>query len=479
MYPEYSLYDILEVENHPSLLEFKCAETGLLLWPLVRNRFLRSIIFDLVYDTQLSKRYSHRNYGAMLQVIAKSIIHNIKHMHQTQCKVLIMATGAGNVIKNGRWFNRLGDHFAIAANRDTLLIENLFDCRWPFPRHNAHVLFHTPFKMRGMLAGRIFTKASHRRLAEDLISLARSRAKTHLNWELGDEKSSYLSRFLARQISTLPFLRQNYEQMLELTNATVVIKEEGCYGHSGVLNATARDMGLVVAEYQHGMVSAGHDVYNVAPILKQSNAYKKMLPQYFLGYGQWWNDQINIPVTKIAIGNPHRTEQSKLFSERHFAKSDILVLGDGIKTEMYLDLAKCLSEKIGKISRVVFRPHPLECSNVFSTYPNGRIADIRIDNNSDIYESFCSAHTVVSEVSTGLFEAVGLVDRVFIWDTPRARFGYPIHPFVPFSDATDLIEKICNNREGYLNFQKPNQFWAPDWRKNYLTFLRDIGGVSC
>ena len=476
---EYCLYDLLEVENHPSLLEFKCAETGLLLWPLVRIQFLRSFIYDLMYDAKLINRCHHRNYSVALLSIAKSIMHNIKHMHQARCNVLIMATGAGNVIKEGCWFNRLSDHFALAANRDTLVVEDLFEWRWPFPRHNEHVLFHTPLQMRGMLSGRLLARDRHKRLAENLISLARSRAKKHLNWELGDERSTLMSSFLTHQIAGMPFRRRAYEQMLALTGAKVIIKEEGCYGHSGVLNATARDMGLVVAEYQHGVISAGHDAYNVAPTLARSSAYRKTLPQFFLGYGQCWNDQINTPVDKIAIGNPHRTEQLRLFADRNVAKSDILVLGDGIETDMYFGLARSIATGIGKDLRVVFRPHPLERAKVFSAYSVGCVGDVHIDRNPDIYESFCSAHAVVSEVSTGLFEAVGLADRVFLWNTLKARFSYPIHPFASFSDAIDLIEKIRNSDEGYLNLQSADQVWAPEWRENYLTFLRDIGGVSC
>lgn len=344
---EYCLNDLLEVENHPSLLEFKCAETSLLLWPLVRIQFLRSIYHDLIYDVPLINTCPHRNYSVALPAIAKSIIHNIKHRHQARCSVLLMATGSGHIMKEGRWFNRLSDHFALAANRDTLVIEDLFEWRWPFSRHNERLLFHTPLQIRGALSGRLVARHRHKRLAEKLIRLVRSRAKKLLNYDLGDERAAFLSKFLTGQIAAIPFRRRAYEQMLARTGAKVVIKEEGCNGgNSGVLNATARDMGLVVAEYQHGAISAGHYAYNVAPTLARSSAYRKILPQFFLGYGQWWNDQINVPLTKIAIGNPHRTEQLRLFADKHATKSDILVLGDGFETEIYLGFAKELARII-------------------------------------------------------------------------------------------------------------------------------------
>lgn len=476
---EVNLYDILEVENHPSLLEFKCAETGLLVWPLARFRFLRNILYDLMFDSPFVNNWLHGNYSDALLPIAKSIKHNIKHRHQAQCKILIMSSGSGHVLKGGRWFDRLTEYFASAAREDTLTVERLFKWRWPFPRHNEHVVFETPIQIRGALSGRLLVRNRHKRFAADLVHLARSRAKKYLNWELGDERTAVLTSVLARQIAAIPFRQRAYHRMLTQTDAKVVIRDQGCYGFSGVLNATAREMGLVVAEYQHGAVTASHDAYNVAPTLAQSSAYRKMLPQFFLGYGQWWNDQINIPLTKIAIGNPHRTEQLKLFSNRQASKSDILILGDGIQSEKYLDLAINIAAVIGHDFQVVFRPHPLESKKILAASSKNFIEDVRIDRDRDIYESFCTAHAVVSEVSTGLFEAVGLADRIFLWNTPRARFAYPAHPFTPFSNVGELVEKIHNRDTRFLNIQNANQIWAPNWRENYMRFLRENCGVAC
>src|SRR5207342_2453626 len=85
--------------------------------------------------------------------------------------------------------------------------------------------------------------------------------------------------------------------------------EDASFGHMAVFNATARRLGVTVAEFQHGMVSKGHDAYNVAPTLAASEAYRRTQPTAFLAYGSWWNDQFNAPVDgKVVIGNPHRTE---------------------------------------------------------------------------------------------------------------------------------------------------------------------------
>ena len=112
--------------------------------------------------------------------------------------------------------------------------------------------------------------------------------------------------FCARQVAGYPLKRKWQMSWLERVKPRLLLVEEGCYGHMAVFNATAREYGVGVAEFQHGLVTGGHDVYNVAPALEQSEAYRRTLPDYFLGYGAWWNRQFNTPTRKVVIGNPHR-----------------------------------------------------------------------------------------------------------------------------------------------------------------------------
>lgn len=477
MAAELRLQDILAVENDPELLGFKCPDSGFLLWPLVRVQFLRCILSDLLYETQLMSLSYSRNYRAALPAIARAAFHNLTHRQQLQGKVMLIATGAGNALKNGRWFNRLSDHFALAAASDTVVVEDLDEWRWPYPRHNQRVLIHTPLRVYGSMLGRLFERNCHRRLAERLIAYVRARAKRLLGWELGDQRAAFLIEMVARHAAAIPMLRRAYERLFARTGARLVIKEDGCYGHSGIINRAAKDFGLVVAEYQHGAVSAGHDAYNLAAALAASDAYRRTLPDFFLGYGTWWNNQIDVPLTKIAIGNPHRSEQLVLLDGKLAGKSDVLILGDGIETELYLGFARRLASAGNTGLRVVFRPHPMERSKVMSVTAGGCAGKVHIDQNKDIYESFCTAHAVVSEVSTGLFEAAGLADRVFIWDTPKARFGYPTHPFAAVSGADDLAVQIKGGVAGRLAIENIEGLWAPNWRANYLSFIRDKAGA--
>lgn len=471
-----TLDDILQVEDEAGLLDFKCSQTGILLWPMVRTPFFRAIMSDMLYGTPMSGAAPAVPKLKAIATLGKAVIHNAIHGRHAKADIVLMATGMGGLIKDGVWFNRLCDHFAMANRDQTLVIEDFFNWQWPTPRHNDRMLFHAPIQAVAAALGRIACLEAHRSLSRRLIALVSQRAKQILGWDMGPERTAILVDLLARRYAAMPWLYRSYLSMLEQIAPKILIKEEACYGPSAVLMWAAKDLGIATAEYQHGAISSGHDAYNLAPLLRNSSEYKKTLPDYFLGYGKWWNDQINVPVRKIAIGNPHRAEQIKRYADcSEQRRTDILVLGDGIETDLYVNLALELAERIKSEFSVVFRPHPLERAVVYAKYLNGTAGAVRIDKNDDIYKSFTTAHVVISELSTGLFEAVGLANKIFIWNTAKARFSFPNHPFRVFDDAGDLVRKLLQDDKNELTPEQNRGIWEPDWRATYQSFLADLG----
>lgn len=466
-----NLEGILAVEDDSTFLDFKCPETGYLLWPLIRQDFIKLIISDLLYKS--APRISLNldvNYSIALPSLVKANFHNLWFGNSVRGDVLLMASGAGLFVRDGKWFNRLSDYFALANSQQTMVLEDFFNWNWPQPRENKKVIYHAPMQTYFALMGRLSIKQSHVRQGKNIVSHFKSRAKDILDWDLNTSATLNFEHRMARKIAELPIRKKMYENLLKQKGTKLVIKEEGCYGHSSILNRTAREMGVVVAEYQHGTINVGHDAYNVAPKLLSGSEYKYTLPQHFLSYGEWWHQYLALPVNKIAIGNPHRETQISRLAIRN-VKMDILVLGEGIETEMSVDLAIFLSENLTGW-RVVFRPHPLERANLINLLTRKKIGKVVVDQNLDIYNAFCNAHVVVGEVSTGLYEALGLADRVLIWDTPKSRFFYRTHPFASFIDANDLLEKIKDGNTGLLDIQSVHSVWADDWEGNYKNFLK-------
>jgi hypothetical protein len=472
-----TLKDILKVENDQRILDVRCTQTGIPLWTMIRVPFIRMIMSDLLYGTPLNGDVASGSKFRAISSLSKALLHNIRlGKDSKKADILLMSHGLGNQLKDGLWFNRLGDHFALARSNQTLLVEDFFKWQWPFPRHNQTILLHAPTQAFAAFAGKISSGRHHREQAHHLVSIIQDNARQLLGWELGEKRFDWLVNSLARKSAAIPWLYGYYQRLLEQVQPKILIKEEACYGPSSVMIRAARDLGIHTAEYQHGSVSAGHDAYNFADLICTDHEYQKTLPDYFLSYGRWWSEQINVPIKKVDIGNPHRTarlEEYRCYPPQE--RIDVLILGDGIETDLYLRLAQQLVNTMDERFQIVFRPHPLEKSHVIERFPEGRIDKIKIDLNSDIYQSFFSAHAVVSELSTGLFEAVGLVSNIFIWDTAKARFCYPQHPFNTFSDSNDLVNQLSSCAQKNLNAVQESDIWQPDWRKNYDGFLAGLG----
>lgn len=467
-----SLQNILEIENDPSLLGVKCPNTGLMLWPLVRQELIQWVISQHVYKSSPLINLSPRilNRSKALSSFIKAEWHNLTNTNESS-QILLMATGAGLITKNNHLFNRLSDHFAMSDHANTLVMEDLFNWNWPRNRANKKVIYHTPIQAKFSLASRLKTSSKHFLIAKQLLDIFASNLSRVLGEKLPENIYDVVQQRLSRKIAILPTKKKFYQKLFSHVQPSLLIKEEGCYGHSGVINHTAREMGIYVAEYQHGAINAGHDAYNHASHLISNFHYQSLLPNALLSYGEWWHQYINLPVEKIVIGNPHRSEMLKEMTGCKKDNNEILVLGDGIETQMYLELAVFLSRNLPSFN-VVFRPHPLEREKLAKILPTIQMDKLAIDSRLDIYDSFRNAHVVINEVSTGLFEAVGLVDRILIWDTPKSRFYFPSHPFESFTEREELLFKIQNTSHGLVTTTQAEKIWASNWLLNYQHFTR-------
>lgn len=477
MKQELMLSDILRIEDSVTIPGVTCPDTGIPLWTAMRTPFLRMIIGEMLYSVPIVNEAGTIRSGSRLSEVAmitKSFAYNACRIRSLNSKypVAVMATGARLVENKGSYFNNLSDYFVSAASNKTIVIEDLFDWRWPFPRHNNNVLIHTPLRVEGALNGRLRAR-SYREPARALVDLVSQRAKELLGWDTSEIRRQWLEKICTHGAASFLSRYLRYQSIFKKTGARLLIKEEACYGGADNASAilAAKHLGMVTAEYQHGVVSSGHDAYNFASAVSDNDAYRQILPDYFLTYGSWWGEQINAPVKKIIIGNPHRSETVGLSSSVRADSRKILVLGDGIETAVYLELCDRLAAALGSAGEVVFRPHPLEKARVWSKYPEGFVGKVQIDTHQDIYSSFRDAGAVVSEVSTGLFEAIGLVPKVFIWNTHKARFGFPVHPFQGFSNANELAHMCLDSSAGLVDAKQMESIWAPNWQRNYLDFI--------
>lgn len=469
-----SLQEILELENDRNILDFRCPATDYLVWPLIRNAFLRLIIGDVFYDEPYVSLSRPKRGCLFYRTLIRGLLHNLFSQNYTQSDILIYATGS-HVLKKNSFFNRLADDFCFAAPQKTLLIESLpLDYSWPSSRFNKRFFSDVTILLNQHFAREFSVKSGQKqaalRTAKKTVDYFQEKAHSLFGWDLEEKRKNYLIESLARKIAVIPSQQRIYKKLFQKTHSKLFIREEGCYGGSFILNNIANEYGLITAEYQHGIVHEGHDAYNYSETLRASPAMRNGLPRYFLGYGKWWHELINVPTKKVIIGSPFRSSCVALFKQSSQPK-DLLFLGHGLDTDKYLALCKQLQLPLEGNYRIVFRPHPMERYKFEQTKA---FDGIRIEWDKDLYKALESVAILVSETSTGLFEAIGLTDRIFLWKTPIANFCFPNHPFATFDNADDLIAKIRDGESGRVDASTVEDFWAPNWKQNYLTFLESV-----
>jgi hypothetical protein len=460
------LADLLELENDPAFLDLKCPTTGVLAWPALRNDVFRLLLSDRLYPTApIVSLERTAPIGRVLANAARAATYGATHRPEPS-EILIIGSGAGLLPRDGMLFNRLTDSFAMALGERAWTLEGLFGDRWPAAsRANRRLGFLGVDRARIAIEMRRPISRSTRELADRLVALVVARASETLGWVVDIRRQAWLRTSAARRLAAYPLRARLAKRLLDRSGARLVLLEDACFGPHAVFNSIARERGVEVAEFQHGMITRNHDAYNVHDMIGGSEAYARTLPQTMLTYGAWWNDELNMPVKRIAIGNPYRSDV--LATWRPAAIRDrILVLGDGVETDLFLGLCRKLAAIAPPPLRVVFRPHPQEKARtgLLTGEP------FTIDNEPDLYHSLAASTVLIGESSTGLYEAVGLGIRIFVWDTAKSRFYLGNHPFARFTTPDELAGKLAN-QEGEVDPQVAGSLWAMNWRDQFFGYV--------
>ena len=466
--------DIVCIENDQEILSFK-SEEGFLIWPLIRIDFLNQIIFDQLRTELKPGKARKTSRLHKRRILYQSKLNNWIKLLRPHNDIVIMTSGTGLIKEGQAAFNRLTDHFASITPQKAITLEELNDYRWPFPRVNNKVLIEEPGKIKIQKGINKVLDKHHGEQASRLLSYVEEQARNKFGWTLGEERRNSLLTALSRSIAGIEVAANYYRELFERIRPKLLLLEEACYGHFSIVNKVARELGIKIAEFQHGIIHPNHPAYNYSDFLCTNQEYfEKALPDYFLLYGQWWGEQVNIPdpIKKVVIGNPHRTEIVSNLDRKDSGGNNIVVLGNGFNVDQYTELILNLQRELGDQFEYYYRPHPGEKARE----NQGKVSDsnIRIDNSPDIYQMFARAKVVIAEGSTAMFEAIGLVDRIIVWDRLTDRRLLEDHPFESFKTIDDLVELLRSAKMEY----SASELWAESWRDKYKQFLKNEVGLE-
>lgn len=283
---------------------------------------------------------------------------------------------------------------------------------------------------------------------------------------LTEKELSVLKRELGIRLIRNKIMNLIYRAFLSILKPKLVIFEEGFYQHSMLLNKLCSEKNIATVEMQHGVVHPNHDAYNYSDSIVANERFKDFFPDLLLTWGKFWEQNIRIPTKAISIGFPYRSSQLRKTVFR--TNKRMLILGDGANTGKYVSLCEELAKNNRLAYQVIFRPHPMEkvlfeSNSEYTRYLSN--AQVLVDLDRNLYDSLGNSSVIISEMSTCLFEAIGLVDRTLVWRTGVSEFAFRTLPFEDFSSIEDLVSRLEQSATP-CEICNVGDFWTKDCEIN-------------
>jgi len=475
------LKDLLKIENNPGIYNYEFEFDNILMWPFIRYR-LYGMTFNKYYKLNSLKinKKKRRNYINNIPYVARAIIGNPYKKFLKQYDVLIFCSGITNIKKDNKYFNRVSDYFAFLNEDKTLLIEDSNEKKYYRPRHFPNVCYHDFFELIAYAVLR-FSKAKEKDIEKIRKLIKFIKDNSPYKFEISELKIiNDLLLNISKKISIYYYM---YKKLFDIYNPKVIFLEDASYGTRSYILKWAKDRNIITIEHQHGEVDSNNPAYNYSEFINNSDKYKQYLPEYFLSYGKYWNEQVNFPVKKVVIGNPSYSENIKMLNiykkNKTTKKKKILIISQGSVSDIMVKITQDLSNMLDLSSfDILFRPHPAEITMFKKKYHNIFIKNsFKIDESSNIYMSILNADYIVGAYSTALYIAVGLSKSVFAVKHPLTNLHMNADIIRIFSNTRELAYLIENNNQKENNIINTNYIWEPNWECNYKNFINGLLGL--
>jgi hypothetical protein len=469
--------DLIKFENNEKLLTFSFKHNNTLIWPFVRVEIFFKIIekeFDSKFASQpLDLKFAQKmKLKEKVSYLAKLILFN-PFLIKKNFDIVILGRN-GTILKEGKWFNKVNDYFGLEYEEQTLFLDLSNWFKLNFPRYPKYVKCFDPIKVKATIQTMLFGKAhpDDKKEIENFILFL----KKELPVQLDEKYYKELKEKLLFTSSELTYYERGCKKLFLKIKPKILFLQCAHYGGYGLIAKWAKELGIKVAEFQHGIIAQAHPAYNLGSAVFHSTECKKFLPDYLLTYGQFWNNHMMTPVEKIIIGNPHLSVTiEKYKNEKKHNKNNrkILIISEAIINSPLIQITKELGKKlINDNFEIIYRLHPLEIASEeiykdFYGYKN-----ITISKTGDLYDLFLDCDYVIGSTSTALFEANAFNRILFIYDCFMSRLYIPSDLGMWFKNSEELYTHIKTIKE--INHTgKSDYYWAENWQENFKIFIEE------
>jgi len=473
------LEDLLKLETE-ELLKFKFQNENVLMWPFVRYSIFSKILQKYNdYNTP----HASREKLDMLDIVSyfKATLKYNPYKYNNYA-IVFFTTALDNTFKiNSKYFNRVYDYFGLEYQNSTLILEDSGRRKYRLPIYFKN--YASNDYVRILISARAKFDSWGYKDREKIYSFIKYIREIFGSYlDLNDIQK--IQNTLININRRLYFINMFYKKLFLKLKPQIIFINCASYGGEGYLIKIAKDMGIKVGEFQHGLISNQHPAYNYSSIICNSSEYKRYLPDYILTYGRYWVENIKHPAKKIIIGNPHFDAMLNRCNNNILKENNaiftIMIVSQGIITNKFVEIAKTLSRMLKKSDySIIFRLHPGEVPFEDRYKSLYLIPSISISKNGDIYDLIYQSDAIIAYNSTTIFEALPFNKPIFILDDKGSRESIPNDIGIWFKSVEELVQKIKNLGESGIKFNyNINYYWADNWKSNYRAFIKEEIGIN-
>jgi hypothetical protein len=421
------------------------------MWPFVRW-LACSAVLDKALGLEDAFAQPRRSLRQTAELVGRAALRS--PMSAGSFEIVIVGSSVGlSVQREGRWFGRINDYFAMEAPDRTLVLDMAGADGYRHPRFPPHVRCYDTFDFLAGATARL-------RRPRDADITAIDRLVAFLRERTPQAPVERIRAQLVHFALRLSVLRALYGRFFDTVRPRVMLFEDGSYGGFAHVLKWARDAGIATGEIQHGVISRSNLAYNYGGF------EASCLPEQILLYGQFWTEQMRTPSQPVIVGCPH-------FSETAPARASgetVLAISQGIRTQAIVELTVATAHRYPD-RKVVFRVHPGERAFPERYAPLSAIPNVEISERGDIYQHLRVASVVIGHSSMALIEAAGMGLPVLVLDDETSRANVPHGVGTRFATIEELLPLVASPPANRID---PERFFAPHWRARYRSFIESL-----
>jgi hypothetical protein len=225
--------------------------------------------------------------------------------------------------------------------------------------------------------------------------------------------------------------------------------------------AAAKDLGIEVIEFQHGVITNYHFAYNFSEPLKKL----KYFPDKLLTFGEYWANTEGFPrQTEVEVyGFPYLNQQLKKYKEVTKLKNQVLFLSQGTIGKELSNYAFQMAQKMPEC-QFIYKLHPGEYNRWKNEYPalvqasffnNFEVID---HNQENLYRYLAEADFQVGVYSTAIFEGLTLNCKTILFNLPGIEY---------MKDLVDQnIVEVAHDEKEAIRYMK--NYEAKEFSRDYF-----------